>query len=169
MNKTGNLFIEGPKDKYGNTKIVNLENVTNIAFEQYTNRFKKEEWKIIFNYNYGISLRNDYSKHIADYTYFVFQDEDLYQLAVDKLDPLIEAGWLAPMVNNNVSRIVNPKAISFIAQDPSKNRIIVNLATSVSFWNNTSRITSDFIYLDFSSPQEYRENVLYMSGQLNVI
>jgi len=160
-------FITGPEDKFGNKKIVNLKNVSNIAFEHYTNRDGDLEYKIIFNFNYFVSLRNNYQKHIPDYTYFITEDKKVYDAYVDTLDTLINSyNWIAPLIDGRVSRIANPDCIGFISTDPRKNRIILNLNTSVSFYNNVDRITSDFIYLDFKDPEEYKENLEYIKGQL---
>ena len=160
-------FINGPKDKFGNSKIVNLKAVSNIAFEAYINRFGVQEYKIIFNMGYPVSLKTDYKKLISDYVYFVYQDRDEYERTVDTLSGLInEHGWIAPLINGVVTRITNPDYISFISTDPRKNRIILNLSTSVSFYNNNERLTSDFIYLDFTSQQEYIENYAYIRAQL---
>ena len=160
-------FVQGPKDKFGNAKIVNLKSVSNIAFEAYINRFGIQEYKIIFNMGYPVSLKTDYTKLISDYVYFVYQDKESYERTVDNLADLINVhGWIAPLINGVVTRITNPDCISFISTDPRKNRVILNLNTSVSFYNNNQRLTSDFIYLDFSSEQEYIENYAYIKAQL---
>ena len=90
-------FVTGPKP---DNKIVNLETVTNIAFEEFTNRNNEMNWKIIFNFDYGVSLRNDYGKMIADYVYFVYNDRVEYEQVQDELSGLInEMNWIAPMIN----------------------------------------------------------------------
>jgi len=161
-------FIKGPADKFGNSKIVNLKAVSNIAFEAYINRFSVQEYKIIFNMGYPVSLKTDYSKHISDYVYFIYQDKAEYERTVDILSDLINHhGWIAPLINGVVTRITNPESISFISTDPRKNRVILNLNTSVSFYNNNARLTSDFIYLDFNTPEEYIENFAYIKAQLD--
>ncbi len=161
-------YITGPKDKFGNSKIANLKNVSNIAFIEETNRFGEIQWKIIFNFNYSVSLKNDNNKLISDYVYFVFTDKSEYDTTTNELSKLInDYGWIAPIINGEVSRITNPDCISFIATDPRKNRVILNLSTSVSFWNDYSRRTSDFIYIDFDTKDEYLENLEYIKGQLD--
>lgn len=161
-------YIQGPKDKFGNAKTVNIKAVSNIAFEAYINRFGIQEYKIIFNMGYPVSLKVDYTKLISDYVYFVYQDKTEYESTVDALADLINVhGWIAPLIRGVVSRITNPERISFISTDPRKNRVILNLNTSVSFYNNNDRLTSDFIYLDFSSEQEYIENYTYIKAQLD--
>lgn len=158
-------FITGPApDK----KIVNLDNVSNIAFEEYYDRSGDLKYKIIFNFDYGVSLKNNDTKLIADYVYFVYSDKSEYDAMTEQLSELInEKMWIAPMIDGVVSRIANPSKISFIATDPRKNRIILNLATSVSFYSNPNRKTSDFLYFDFISNQEFKENLEYVKEQLN--
>lgn len=160
-------FVTGPSP---DNKMVNLLNVSNIAFEEFYNRDGKLTYKIIFNFNYGVSLRNEYSKQISDYVYFVYGEnqKDEYDAMTEELSILInEEGWIAPLINGVVSRIANPKLISFLATDIRKNRIILNLATSVSFHSNTSRRTSDFLYFDFISTEEFNENLEYIKAQLD--
>ncbi len=161
-------FVTGPAP---DNKMVNLENVTNIGFEEYYNRDGKLTYKIIFNYNYGVSLRNDFQKIISDYNYFVYSEAEKpdYDKLTDQLSELInEKGWIAPLINGTVSRIANPKLISFVATDKRKNRIILNLATTVSFYSNIQRKTSDFLYFDFGSEEEFNENLEYIRAQLDI-
>ena len=159
-------FITGPAPDY---KVVNLKEVTNIAFEIYTNREGKTVYKIIFNFNVPVSLKNNIIKIIPDYMYFVYYDEEEYQKTVDILNDLInESMWLAPSIDGRVKRIINPDKITFIARDPRHNRIIVNLSTSISFYSDYKRRTSDFIYFDFTDPEEFEAEYQYMMEQLNL-
>ncbi len=159
-----NKFITGPYPDY---KMVNLENVSNIAFEDFVTRSGEQKYKIIFNFNYGVSLKNDFGKQIADYVYFIYDSKDEYLDATVVLSELINTkSWIAPLIENEVARIVNPKEISFLAQDLRKNRIILNLATTVSFHGNVDRKTSDFLYFDFPTYDEYLENLKYIQAQL---
>ncbi len=162
-------FVISPIDKNGGKKTVNLKEVSNIAFTQEYNRAGDLYYKIIFNFDYGISLRGNNGKIIADYCYFVYNDYNDYEKMEEKLSDLInEKGWIAPIVNGSVSRIVNPDKISFMATDTRKNRIILNLSTSVSFYNDFSKKTSDFIYFDFNTLDEYKENLVYIQDQLDI-
>ncbi len=157
-------FVTGPAPDY---KMVNLNNVSNIAFEEFYNRDQELCYKVIFNFDYSVSLKNDYQKIIADYVYFVYSDRNEYNQITDELSGLInEHSWIAPLINGVVTRIANPDKISFLATDTRKNRIILNLNTSVSFYSNTARKTSDFLYFDFVSLDEYNENLIYIKEQL---
>ena len=158
-------FVQGPMP---DNKIVNLDNVSNIAFEEYKDRDENQKYKIIFNFNYAVSLKSNDDKLISDYVYFVYDNKSEYDVMIDELSKLInEKMWIAPMIGGYVSRIANPDKISFVATDSRKNRIILNLATSVSFYSSYSRKTSDFLYFDFLNEQEYKENLEYIKEQLN--
>ena len=157
-------FITGPAP---DRKIINLKQVSNIGFEFYIDRNGDDTWKIIINFGYGVSLKNDFSKEISDYQYFVFHDKGQYDEYVNTLSDLInDANWLAPRVSGEIKRIVNPDMISFIATDKRKNRVILNLAASVSFYNNNLRKTSDFLFIDFASEEEFKSEYQYLQSQL---
>jgi len=162
-------FIEGPVDQYGDTKIVNLDQVSNIGFDEGIDRFGNPKYKIIYNFTYPISLKNNVQKQVPDYVYHVYTDYTEYQKQVSKLNQQInEAKWFAPIINNTVSRIVNPKFISFISTDKSKNRIITNLSCSVSFYNDYNRRTSDFIFFDFEDKETMESEFLYLKDILGL-
>ena len=158
-------FITGPAH---DRKIINIKQVSNIGFENYIDRNNQETWKIIINFAYGVSLKNEYRKQISDYQYLVFHDESEYQVYVDEFSKLInDYSWLAPRIGGAVKRIINPDMISFIATDLRKNRVIVNLASSVSFYNNVDRKTSDFLFIDFNSLNEFKLEYQYMVSKLS--
>ncbi len=162
-------FFTGNKDKHGAMKIVNLKNVSNIGFLEEFDRSNRKVYKIIFNYNYSISLNTMYSKKVSDYTYVMTHDKLEYEKYTDELSRLInEKGWIAPRINGEVSRLVNPDCISFVATDSRKNRVILNLAASVSYYNNTDKMTSDFLYFDFSTLEEFQAEYLYIQDQLDI-
>ena len=161
-------FIQGPPDKFGNTKTVNIKNCSSIAFEHGTDRFKEKYWKIIFNYNYSVSLNKNIDKKIPDYTYFRFPNEEEYNKIRDKLNVLInEHKWLAPKIKGKVSRIINPDNISFLAVDPGKFRVILNLNNSISYFNDYRRLSSDFVYIDFETEEEFLSEYEYIKDQLD--
>ena len=157
-------FMVGPGP---DNKVINLKQVSNIGFEFYIDRNGEDTWKIIINFGYGVSLKNDFSKEISDYQYFVFHDKEQYDDYVTDLTDLInDSNWLAPKVNGEVKRIINPDLISFIATDKRKNRIILNLAASVSFYKTNQRKTSDFLFIDFDTEEEFKSEYQYMRSQL---
>ena len=162
-------YIIGPAP---DEKIVNLSKVSNIAFDTYVNHNQVRIWKIIFNMSYSVSLKNQPNKLIPDYIYFVYEDKNQYQKTVNVLNGLInEHQWIAPFVGSGdsakVTRIVNPEMISFVATDKRKNRIILNLASPVSFWNDENRLTSDFIYFNFGTEKDFKNELSYIRDQLS--
>jgi hypothetical protein len=150
-------------------KIVNLDNVSNIVFdEEWTDRFGNHKPKIIFNFAYPVSLpRSD--KKISDYVYLIFKSKEEYKAAEKDLEQLInEKGWIAPVINNKIEKIINPDKISFMTHDDDNLRIILNLSASVSFHGDYDRLTSDFCYLNHTDWTEYQNNLSYIRGLLKL-
>jgi hypothetical protein len=148
-------------------KLVNLDNVTNIVFDpDFTDRFGNKRSKIIFNLDYHLSLpRSD--KKVADYVYSVYTDKNEYQESVKKLNELVNRkSWIAPITNNTISKVINPDKISFMTKDDDNYRVILNLNTSVSFYGDYQRLTSDFVYLNFYDDEEYQNNLTYITELL---
>ena len=63
-------------------------------------------------------------------------------------------------------RLVNPDHISFVTQDPDKFRVIINIASSVSFHSNYNSRTSDFIYINCKNEEEYTDFLGELREQL---
>ena len=136
-------------------KYVNLKETTSIAFEDSGN------YKIIFNMNYGISLKN---KIISDYVYSVYNTYEEFEHNLLYLMKLTEDySW----IKCKDPRIINPDHISFVTSDPYRNRIIINIASSVSFNGNTKNKTSDFIYINCDDKTEYNERLHNIVKVLN--
>ncbi len=137
-------------------KFVNLREVTSIAFEEFFDRYKTKKYKVIFNMNYGVSLKSNTKKVISDYVYSIYEDRSEFDDVLMYLMGLVdEYQWL----KMKEPRIVNPDHISFVTQDYRKNRIILNLASSVSFNGNDECKTSDFIYLNCDDKDEFYERL----------
>jgi hypothetical protein len=165
-------FLEGPKDKFANSKIVNLDQVSNVSFNEETDRFGNLIYKIIMNFGYQISLKGHNEKRIADYCYFVFEEsqkEDYLKYQDHFADQINQGLWIAPKINRKINRIVNPDYVSFVAVDPGKFRVIMNLACSVSWYSNPDRMSSDFIYLDFRDHEEYKQEFNYIKDQIGSV
>ena len=112
--------------------------------------------------NYGITLKN--KKIISDYVYSVYYNEQYFREDVIYLMRLIdEYGW----IKCKDPRLVNPDHISFVTQDPDKNRIIINIASSISFHGNHNFKTSDFIYINCNTKDEYTEFLSSLRTQLD--
>ena len=147
--------------------LVNLNSVTNIVFdENWTDRFGNHKPKIIFNFDYPVTLPKT-DKKISDYKYMIFDTKSEYELKVKELEFLVnEMGWIAPIVNNRIDKIINPDKISFMTHDDNNQRIILNLNTSVSFHGDYSRLTSDFVYINFNDWEEYVNGLKYIRDLL---
>ena len=139
-------------------KYVNLRETTSIAFED-NNRYK-----IIFNMNYGISLKNNTNKIISDYVYSVYNTYEEFEENLLYLMNLVdEYQW----IKCKDPRLVNPDHISFVTTDPRKNRIIINIASSVSFNGDLKNKTSDFVYINCDDQDEYNEKLTYIQDALD--
>jgi len=133
-------------------KLVNLDSVTSVVIEG---------TKVIFNLDYGISLRNANEKIIADYVYFFYDSVE----EVQEVIKIVSKVFLNSQTSSVSNRYINPNKISFIKfeefdkQDNEKNRIIVNFNVSVSFNGINDVKTSDSIYLDYSCKADYISEV----------
>ena len=144
------------------SKFVNLREVTSIAFEDQKNKYGRR-YKIIFNMNYGVSLKDNPFKQISDYVYSVYDNRTDFMADFEYLMNLVdEYQW----IKAKEPRIVNPDHISFVTQDYRKNRIIINLASSVSFHGNTETKTSDFIYINCDDEKEFAERLINIQDAL---
>ena len=131
-------------------KSVNLREVTSIAFEE------KNNFKIIFNMSYPVSLRSNPNKLISDYVYSIYNNRKDFRNDVNYLMNLVEEyQW----IKAKEPRIINPDYISFITQDYNKNRIIINIASSVSFHGLDESKTSDFVYINCNTKDEFKERL----------
>lgn len=131
-------------------KIVNTDAVTNIVIENN---------KVIFNLDHFVSLKDENDRHIPDYVYMYFDEDEELRLIVNKITSL---NWITSDFGTTYrgrykanNRIINPDAISFIKFEDNKNRIIFNLRNSVSFSRNIQSKTSDFVYYDYENEGDY--------------
>ena len=157
-------FIETPEGD-----LINLKAVSNVVFDpDWTDRFGNHKPKIIFNFDYQVSLPRS-EKKISDYKYLIFRSKAEYDSVVQELTRLInESEWIAPVINGKIEKIINPDKISFMTSDDDNLRIILNLRTPVSFHGDYDRMTSDFVYLNHSNQDEYQNNLSYIRGILGL-
>jgi len=141
-----------------NNKTVNTDTVHNIAFED-------RKRKIIFNFEYGVSMRDDSDKIISDYVYFLFDNDEDFENTKSKLTAL--NGWISSGVDY-INRIVNSKKISFMTSDKYNNRVIFNLTSSVSFTKDKYSRSSDFVWWTYKSPSEMIEHYDRIKEDLGV-
>jgi hypothetical protein len=135
------LFI-----KYNNEKMVNLDNVSNIFIDVKHDN----SGKVIFNMNYSVKIFA--GKITPDYVYWNFRNlEELEKIRESFSDKVRD--WILPMERGQ--RYVNRKCISSIGTDESKNRVILNLNYNVSHPKDDKKLTSDFVFFNFTSREKY--------------
>lgn len=146
------MFI---KTKNIKNKIVNLANVSNIYVDGNT------EGKIIFNMNYSVKIFGD--KITPDYVYWEFNsEEEKDELMAEFLNYLVDLGWIFPAEEGQ--RYVNSNCISSIGFDENRDRVIFNLNYNVTHPKDTRKLTSDFVFFNFSTSEKYRNFVDVMLG-----
>jgi len=121
---------------------INLKNVVSV---------KLEDKKIIFNYNYNISL--DGNSISPDYSY-IYVKSYADRNEIRKI--LEENNFISFKESDNYFNLVNLDNVSFIKEyiKPEKNkyRLIFNLCVSNTL-RDSNTITSNAVYYDF--PDEY--------------
>jgi len=121
---------------------INLKNVVSV---------KLEDKKIIFNYNYNISL--DGNSVSPDYSY-IYVKSYADRNEIRKI--LEENNFISFKESDNYFNLVNLDNVSFIKEyiKPEKNkyRLIFNLCVSNTL-RDSNTITSNAVYYDF--PDEY--------------
>ena len=129
--------------KYNNEKIVNLDNVSNIFVETLGQ-------KVIFNMSYSVKIFN--GKVTPDYVYWSYKNlDELNEIKKIFLHKISD--WIHPVEDGQ--RYVNTRCISSIVSDEYKNRVILNLNYNVSHPKDINKLTSDFVFFNFSSRDAY--------------
>jgi len=144
------LFIKNVNTDYD--KIVNLDNVSNIYIDG------EVTGKVIFNMNYSVKIFGN--KVTPDYIYWNFSTKE----ELDEIKMVIDSnldGWIKPQEEGQ--RYVNVKCISSIVTDKSKNRVIFNLNYNVTHPKDSSKLTSDFVFFNFSTKEKYKEFLNFLS------
>lgn len=131
---------------YGQEKKVNLDNVSNIYIEE-----NIIDGKVIFNMNYSVKIFGN--KFTPDYVYWKYNNEDELQNIKDLIEENTKSGWILPQENGQ--RYVNISCISSIGTDEYKNRVIFNLNYNVTHPKDDKKLTSDFVFFNFSSRESY--------------
>lgn len=152
-----------------NDRIINLKNVSNINIIKETNR-------IVFNLNYNIEItyfdkftKTEKRKFISDYVYWdAINSENLKQ----NLSYLMEDSYFK---NNFIKQIedsgfINYNYISSIKFSEKKNRVIFNLSHPITFidGDGKEKITSEFVYVNCSDFNQYKDYVLYVKKEINL-
>jgi hypothetical protein len=146
------MFIK-TEDK--RNKVINLNNVSNIHIDE------GNEGKIIFNMNYSVKIFGN--KVTPDYVYWEFNSEEEKSKMTEQFLPyLTNLGWIAPFEEGQ--RYVNSNCISSIGFDDYKNRVIFNLNYNVTHPKDDRKLTSDFVFFNFSTNKKYNDFVDAMLG-----
>lgn len=132
--------------------LINLEKVSNVGFLD----FKK---RVVFNFSHSIEIINKEKEWstIADYKYYDGESEEDYHAKKEAIQKaLIQAKFLEPYHCSHYW--VNPKEISYINADVSKNRLIFNLNTSVDVqMKHGVSLGNDFVFWTFDNPEKFQE------------
>lgn len=148
-----------------NERLINLKNVSNINVVKDTN---KKRFRIVFNLNYNIQIgHGSYAKFISDYVYW-----DSYNEA-DMIHNLIHLNENEFFKANFIDQIngegyINKNEISSVKFSEKKNRVIFNLSHPVTFtdYHGADKITSEFVYVNCGSSDQYEEYVQYINQEL---
>lgn len=116
-----------------NDRYVNLENVANIVFL---------EDKVVFNFNYAVSLKMPPKKLISDYIY----TSDVDESSLDNNDFIIE-NFIK--IDNGSVYYVNKKCISSFKKDSRNLKLIFNFNHSVSVDTLNVESSSEFLYIKY--------------------
>ena len=116
-----------------NDRYVNLENVANIVFL---------EDKVVFNFNYAVSLKMPPKKLISDYIY----TSDVDESSLDNNDFIIE-NFIK--IDNGSVYYVNKKCISSFKKDSRNLKLIFNFNHSVSVDTPNVESSTEFLYIKY--------------------
>ena len=136
-----------------NNMYINLDHVVSIKFE---------ESKVIFNYDYEISLNG---RGVSpDYTYI---DLDEYEKREIK-DKIMRLNFITFEKSDNSKTFVNLNNVSSIKEyvRPYQQRLIFNTCVSNSV-QNKNIITSNAVYYDFNTEEDFNEALSILDSNLN--
>lgn len=142
--------------------VLNLENVTNVVFEDNSN-------KIIFNFNNNIEIKTKKGiQVIADYRYDNHLSKESYlNSKIDIETKMINMKFIKPIDGLSSHHWVNPKHITFVNIDYKKLRLIFNLDNSVTKpIDGEIMLVNDFVFWDHNSIEELEDSVEYVFSKL---
>lgn len=147
---------------WANDVLVNLKNVSNINI--------LDSLRVVFNMNYTISMINTYDKKlISDYVYWDAEDEHELE---DNLEFLKSNQFMKEnfIYLDNHFVYINKNEISSVKFLDHRNRIIFNLSHPVSFKgrNGQMNLTSEFVYINCNSSEEFEKQSQKIKISLNV-
>jgi hypothetical protein len=133
-----------------NRSVLNLANVTNIAFLEKHNR-------IVFNFANNIEIKSSKGiQVIADYRYDDYNSSTEFKARQEELIKVLdEYGYIKPMYSQYNHHWVNPSHVTFINVDKKRNRIMFNLSNSVTkLVDNEVMLVNDFVFWNCTSEEE---------------
>lgn len=116
-----------------NDRHVNLKNVANIVFL---------EDKVVFNFNYAVSLKVPPKKLISDYVY----TSDITEETLDN-NEYINENFIK--IDNGSLYYVNKNCISSFKKDSRNLKLIFNFNHSVSVDTPNVESSSEFLYIKY--------------------
>jgi len=143
-----------------NDRLVNLQNVSNINIVHDTQR-------VVFNMNYSIEIeKHNNTKMISDYVYLDTRNSKDFENA---LIELYDNQYIKDNFLSHDTGYINIHEISSVKFSEQKNRVIFNLSHNKDFKDYRSGntlLTSEFVYVDFSSYKDYKEFAIQTKNEL---
>ena len=144
-----------------NDRVVNLQNVSNINIIQ-------DEKRIAFNMNYYIEIKSKGRIiKISDYAYWDAVNDTNFKenIRIIKDDNFLQENFIKYFDGNG---LINIYEISSVKFSEKKNRVIFNLSHPVTFtdFHGQDKITSEFVFIDCNSIDEFKEYSAYVSDIL---
>jgi hypothetical protein len=147
-------------------KIVNLNRVSNI----YVVKNSDSSGKIVFNLDYSVKIfKNEKGsglKYSSDYVYWMFTSKEELNRMINLIQDNLSFEWFVPN-NYEKFRYINMSKVSTITKDDKKLRIIFNLCYNVTHPRDENKVTSDFVFFDFSTTEEYNNFIDEISTYIN--
>jgi hypothetical protein len=140
---------------YGRS-LLNLDNVSNIAFLERSNR-------IVFNFVSNIEIKSKNGiQVIADYRYDDYVSlSDYNNRKYELQDILSDLGFIAPKFEGH--HWINPKHVTFVNVDKKRNKVMFNLANSVTkMIDNEVMLVNDFVFWTHKSEEDTKQSVQYV-------
>ena len=112
--------------------------------------------------SYSIKIFGD--KNTPDYVYWKFSNLDELN-TIKKLLLSNINGWIQP--GEEGQRYVNPRCVSSIWIDKFKNRVIFNMNYPISLPKQPEKLTSDFVFFDFSTKDKFIDYIDTLDNMLS--
>lgn len=152
--------------KFKEQKAVNLDRVSNI----YIVKNSDSTGKVVFNLDYSVKIfpneKGKGLKYSSDYVYWLFTSNEELNRIIMLIKQNITDDWFIPD-NYEAFRFINMNKVSTITYDSSKNRVIFNLCYNITHPREEDKITSDFVFFDFSDEESFNSFKIELSSYIN--